>query len=113
MLDTQSLESHWDDWKTQEWKLLQYKYFLWNQRIISTEDKPFLVTQGTKILIWEVLIWESIDVSVENYRCKVTDLIIHYSWIKLPYKSGEEERVYSVNWWTRKNFLSSWFNEVS
>ncbi len=112
MLDNASFEySNWNQWKQSEWKLLEFKYFLWNQRVVSTDTKPFLITEWTKLQVEEVILWERIDVLVSGIKYKVLRIIIDAPKKTVDYKNDTGQLKYETAWTTQENFMRSWFTE--
>jgi len=102
----------WNQWKQSEWQLLEFQYFLWNQRVVNTETKPFLITEWTKLQVEKVVLWESIDVLVSGIKFRILRLIVDIPKNALKYQSWEDLLSYEIGWTAQENFMRSWFTEI-
>lgn len=113
MLDTQNYTNQWDDWELSKWQLLQYNYFLWNESIVSTTWKPFLLQEGSQIIVSDVLWWNHLELIIEWYKHTVVSLIIPAQTTRKIYSpNGNLEPVYEIEIPERVNILRSWFRET-
>lgn len=111
MLDNCIYQQEWNNWKESEWQLLQFDYCLWNQQMVWTTTKPFLITEWTQLEVWNVVQWESVEVILDGISYMVTNLLSNIQERRYPYKSWEKTLEYVRIWHVGKNFMRSWFVE--
>ncbi|MCD5375230.1 hypothetical protein LR010_02120 [Candidatus Gracilibacteria bacterium] len=111
MLDNSIDQQEWTDWKDSEGQLLQFDYFLGNQRMVGTTEKPFLITEGTQLEVGDVIRGDRVEIILDGVCYIVTHLLSNIPERRLSYKSGEDALEYIQEGHVVKNFIRSWFRE--